>query len=107
MVTFEEFLTQFNEEVEETFEQIEMSDNAKTAVIIVMKDYLKNRKFNPLELMELFENACYHAMGRDKVSISELRASLNSQAPKIITEHPDYSDFPEMMFDEGGKMRSR
>jgi len=107
MITFGDFLVQFNEEVEETYEQVSMSKNAKEAVETVMKKYLGNRKFDPIELMELFENACYHAMGKERVDIPELHSAVSNQAKNILHEEPRYTDFPEITFDEAERMRSR
>ncbi len=107
MVTFNEFLIQFNEEVEETFEQVEMDDNAKIAVVTVMKDYLGKRKYDPLELMQLFERACYHAMGKEMENYNELQESVRRQAPTYLTELSEYTNFPERVFEEYEKPRSR
>ena len=106
MVTFDEFLTDFNEEVEETFEEAAMTDNAKIAVVTTMRKYLGNMRFDPLELMGLFETVCYSAMRNGQVNRRDITARFKQEANKFLTTDSQYASEPEITFDEVEERRS-
>jgi hypothetical protein len=103
MLTFNEFLIQFSEEVNEIYQGAEMSRNAKIAVISVMREYLGNRRFDPVELLGLFESVCYTAM--HKVDRDTLLARVGREANFYLTD-PDYSREPDITFEEVAERRS-
>ncbi len=106
MITFNEFLTQYSEEIEEVYESVEMSRNAKKAVIFTMKKYLGNKKYDPLELMELFESVCYSSMSMGRVNRVGIQDRVHNEASTYLTED-DYSREPDITFEEVHERRSR
>ena len=106
MVTFKQFLSDFSEEVEETFESVSMTENAKIAVVSVMSNYLGERRFDPIELMELFEMVCVSAMNKSQINREVLEQRVNQAAKAVLTEEPQYSDFPEISFEEAEERRA-
>ena len=106
MVTFDQFLTEFNEEVEETFEEAMMTENAKIAVVSTMRKYLGNMRFDPLELMELFETVCYSAMHKGQVNRKAIEARFKQEANKFLTTEAKYASEPEITFEEVEERRS-
>ena len=106
MLTFNEFLEQFKEEVEEVFVSTEMSDNAKKAVVEVMGDYLRGRRFDPTELLALFERVCIMSMNKSEQNEKELSERIIDEAPKYLTEQPDYSKEPDITFEEISERRT-
>lgn len=105
MITFNEFLMQFSDEVEEIYQGAEMSENAKIAVISVMRDYLGSRRFDPVELLGLFESVCYSAMHKDVIDEEALATRVRNEARNYLTD-PDYSREPDITFEEVEERRS-
>ena len=105
MLTFNEFLVQFSEEVQEVYSLTMMSENAKIAVVQVMRQYLGNRRFDPAELLGLFESVCYSAMNRTKIDPEELEDRVQHEAAAYLDEQ-DYSMEPDITFEEVEERRS-
>ena len=80
MVTFEEFLVNFNEEVEETFENTSLSDNARAVVVSTMKKYFAGKKYDPIELMAVLEGVCIATMTHDEVERKSLLGRIRREA---------------------------
>lgn len=99
MLTFEEFLVQFKNEVAEIYALSDMSKNARVAVLSTMKKYLGSARYDSLEMLELFETVCYSAMQKGQVNRKYIEKKVVSDMPTYLT-NPDYSDFPEITFDE-------
>ena len=106
MLTFNEFLIQFSEEINEVYQGTEMSKNAKIAVVSVMRQYLGNRRFDPMELLELFESVCYSVMSKDSVIREQLVGRVRNEARTYLTWQPTYDDYPEISFEEVEERRA-
>lgn len=105
MITFNEFLVQFSDEVREIYLGAEMSTNAKIAVISVMRDYLGSRRFDPAELLGLFESVCYSAMHKEVIDKEALATRVRNEVRNYLTD-PDYFREPDITFDEVEERRS-
>jgi hypothetical protein len=106
MVTFEEFLVRFNEEIEETFESSELSDNARAVVISTMKRYFRGKKYDPIELMAVFEGVCVATMTKDEPKRKSVLNRIKKEANHYVTEEPDFTRFPDITFEEAEEMRA-
>lgn len=106
MLTFNEFLIQFSEEVGETYAMAEMSRNAKIAVVSVMRQYLGNRRFDPTELLSLFQTVCMSAMHKGSVAREAIAERFNNEVNTYLTEEPRYASNPEISLEEVEERRS-
>ena len=106
LLTFNEFLIQFNEEIEETYESAGMTKNAKIAVISTMRRHLGNRVFDPLELMELFETVCIASMKNGQVDRKGVIDRFKQTKGAFLTEQPTFRDKPDISFEEVEERRA-
>ena len=108
MVTFEEFLVNFNEEVEETFESAFLSDNARAVVISTMKRYFAGKKYDPIELMSVLEGVCVAAMTHDEIERKSILDRIQREANHYVTAEPEYAwDLNSPYVEEDRRTRGR
>ena len=99
MVTFAEFLVLFYDEIEEIYESVHMSKNAKKSVVFNMKKYLGNKRFDPISIMNLFESACVSSMNMGSVDRENIKSRINIEGPKEIIDD-NYFYTPDTNFVE-------
>ncbi len=97
MVTFAEFLSLFYEEIEELYESIDMSKNAKKSVVFIMRKYLGNKRYDPVSIMSLFESACISSMSMGSVNRDSIKSRINMEGPKYLIDD-DYFYTPDTNF---------
>ena len=87
MVTFEEFLVEYHDKVAEAYESLGLTKNARKAIVSTMRKYLGDRRFDPMDLLNLFQTVCYSAMHRGQLS----RKVIEN---KIVSEMDDFLSNP-------------
>jgi len=100
MVTFDEFLANYAENINEIYESVDMSKNAKIAVVSTMRRYLGNKRFDPISLLNLFESVCYASMNKGSVDRANIRSRVTSEGPSYLSGEEDFytpdTDFVEI-----------
>ena len=90
MITFDEFLTQYSNDIAEIYAGAEMSRNAKRAVVSVMRQYMGERKFDPISIRNLFESVCYSAMEKGSVARGAIGRRVVAQGPNELVGTDDF-----------------
>ena len=97
MVTFAEFLTLYYEEIEELYESVNMSKNAKKSVVFILRKYLGNKRYDPVSLMSLFESACVSSMNMGSVDRDNIKSRIDIEGPNYLIDD-DYFYTPDTNF---------
>ena len=69
-----------------------------------MKQYLGNRRFDPLDLVNLFQTVCYSAVHKGQLSRSIVEAKVSREMDNYLSDdslNPDYTD--DSFYDKGNK----
>ena len=103
MVTFDEFLIAYDDVVEEAYEDLGLTETAKEAVVTIMKKYLGNRRFDPLDLINLFQTVCYSAMHRGQLSRKRIEDKVSNEMENYFTEAGLEGDFTADSFPDREK----
>ena len=100
MITFKEFLEDFKEEIDEVltpFDEERKNDDSDTitvnsvrdAVMEVMGAYLKNGKYDPMELLNLFHRICTLAMNREAEDYSLTVNDVEREAAHYLSSETE------------------
>ncbi len=98
MITFDEFLVQYNDVVAEAYEELGLSNTAKEAIVTIMRKYLGNRRFDPVDLINLFQTVCYSAMHRGQLSRKAIEEKVNREMDKYLADEGYDNEYTEESF---------
>ena len=92
MITFDEFLEEYNDQVQEAYESNGMDEGAIDVVVSTMKRYLGNRRYDPMSLLNVFQSVCYSAMAKSHHNSREIKKRFAQEAENYLEDTNDYSN---------------
>ena len=98
MITFDEFLVQYSDVVAEAYEELGLTNTAKKAIVTIMRNYLGNRRFDPVDLINLFQTVCYSAMHRGQLSRKTIEEKVSGEMDKYLADEGYDNEYTEESF---------